>query len=241
LFNISDIENFFNNSVGIEYLVNLAGAFFGDFNGLVSVNVESINNLLSIAVKYNIKKIVHVSTGAVYGEPVIYKSKEDDALCPNTLYGLSKMYGEECLQYYSRLYKFDFIILRFPNVYGPGNNKGVVYNFLDSIRKENKVVIFGDGEQRRNFLHVDDAVEAIVLSLKYDGHSQIFNIADKETYSLNDLVNIIKKIKPGFVVEYKAADSYNNLQVLSEDISKAIRLLSWRPLRGLDEGIKNII
>lgn len=241
LFNISDIDNFFNDNIGMSQLVNLAGIFSGDFEQLFSVNVTALHNLLSVAVKHDIKRIVHISTGAVYGEPDNGKSKEGDELRPNTLYGLSKMYGEECLEYYSRLHKFDFVILRFPNVYGPGNNKGVIYNFIDSIKRENKVVIFGDGEQKRNFLYVDDSVAAIISALSHGAGSQIFNIADKDIHSLNDLVNIIKKIKPGFVIEYKAADASNNLQVLSEDISKAKKSLYWKPLVGLDTGIRNVL
>jgi UDP-glucose 4-epimerase len=242
LLNISDIEKFFNNNKGTDQLVNLVGTFSGDFGQLLSINTVSLHNLLSIAIKHGIQRVIYTSTGAVYGEPTNMQSKEEDLLHPSTLYGLSKMYSEECLKYYSRLHKFDFIVLRFPNVYGPGNNKGVVYNFLDSIKKENKVVIFGDGRQIRSFLHVSDAVEAIVSSLGYSHvGNQIFNIAGTDIYSLNDLVEIIKKIGLRFDVEYKSADASNSLQRLSEDISKAKKLLNWKPLVKLDDGLKKII
>jgi UDP-glucose 4-epimerase len=241
LLNISDIEKFFEGNKGMDQLVNLAGIFFGDFETLLSINVIAFNNLLSIAVKHGIKKVIYASTGAVYGEPIRERSKEDDVLCPNTLYGLSKMYGEKCLEYYSQLHRFNFVILRFSNVYGPSNAKGVIYSFLDSIKKENKLIIFGDGEQRRNFLHISDAVGAIISSLGYGGKSQIFNIADKDIYSLNDLVDIIRTAGLGFNVEYKLADTSNSLQSLSEDISMAMEILNWKPLVRLDDGIKNLM
>jgi|GEM_PF-1224227 len=241
LFNVDDIKTFFDSNKDINQLINLVGVFFGDFEKLFSVNVNTLYNLLSIASEYNIKKVIYLSSGAVYGEPINEKSKEDDELFPNTLYGLSKMYGEECLKYYSRLYSFDFIILRLPNVYGENNNKGVIYNFLDSIKRANKIIILGDGEQKRNFLHVSDATRAIIYSIDFKKGNQTFNIADNEVFSLNDLAHIMKESGLIFKIEYRPADVSNSLQLLSENIYKADKLLNWKPLITLSDGIKNII
>lgn len=235
-----DIEIFFGTHKKIDQLVHLAGGFYGDFNTLFLVNVTAINNLLEQAVKHSVNKIVFASSGAVYGEPVREKSTENDPLNPNTLYGLSKMFAEECIKYYLRSYNLEFVILRFSNVYGQGNSKGVIYNFLKSIKEKNKVTIFGTGKQKRNFLFVEDATRSIISALEYTG-TEIFNIADKNIYSLRDVVKILKNSGLKFEVEYQPAETANALQVLSEDITKAKSEMRWEPQITLDAGISKLI
>jgi len=239
LLNKKDIEIFFETHKKIDQIVHLAGGFFGDFNTLFSINVTATNNLLEQAVKHSVKKIVFASSGAVYGEPLRGKSRENDPLNPNTPYGLSKMFAEECIRYYSRCHKLDFVILRFANVYGPGNSKGVMYNFFNSIKEKNKLTIFGTGKQRRNFLFIEDAVRSIISAMEYP-EKEVFNIADKSVYSLDEVVKMLKNSNLNFEVEYKPAEETNALQVLSEDITKARRIMNWRPAVSLKEGIERL-
>lgn len=236
----NDIKVFFETHKEIDQIVHLAGTFFGDFDTLFSVNVIATNNLLEQAVKYGVNKIVFTSSGAVYGEPMRDKSNENDPLNPNTLYGLSKVFAEECIKYYSRSHNLDFIILRFPNVYGPGNSKGVIYNFLKSIKGKRKLTIFGTGKQKRNYLFVEDAARSIISALEYTG-KEIFNIADEKTYSLCDVIKILKSSGLKFEVEYQSAEATNTLQVLSEDISKAKRIMNWGLQITLRAGIDKLI
>lgn len=236
-----DIENFFNAHKDISKIIHLAGGFLGDFGKLFSINVLTTNNLLEEAVKFNIKKIIFTSTGAVYGEPLNGISNENDKLKPNTMYGLTKMYAEECIHYYAENFDMKYVILRFSNVYGPGNEKGVIYNFLKSIKENGKVTIFGTGAQKRNFLFVDDAVEAICSVLGYNGGNSTFNIADNKVYDLKEVVVILKNFDLNFTVEYEPGDKSNTLQVLSEDISKAKEVINWMPKVNTMDGIKNIL
>lgn len=219
-------------------IIHLAGILSNDFNNLIEVNVKGTRNIVDACRKNGIEKMIFASTGAVYGEP--FKngiSFENDPLTPNTLYGLSKFYAEE----YIRFSKIDCVILRFPNVYGPDNNKGVIYNFLESIQKEKKVNIFGTGKQKRNFLYVNDAAEAIVKTLGYRGSNKVFNIADNKLYSLNDVVEKLKNRGLKFDIEYRLADEINQLQILSENIELAKNELGWEPIVTLDLGIERII
>lgn len=241
LLNKKDIGLYFKFNRDINQLVHFAGTFFGNFETLLNVNVVATHNLLKQAIKYKIKKIIYTSTGAVYGESPIKGSVETDELKPNTPYGLSKMWAEDCIQYYANNFNLNYIILRFPNVYGPKSSKGVIYNFLKSIKESSKVVIFGNGEQKRNFLFIDDAVEAIERVLRYKGNNEIFNIADKNIYSLRDVVKILKKGGFKFEVEYQSAEETNALQVLSEDITKAKKIINWRPTVSLKEGIESLV
>lgn len=225
-----DIALFFGENKDIDQIIHLVGAFSGTLGDLVNINVVALGNLLEAAVAEGIKKIIYTSTGAVYGEPVGTASKEDDPLNPNTLYGLSKKYAEECLLYYSKNHSIDFVVLRFPNVYGGGSTKGVVYNFLTDIEEKGEITVFGDGEQSRNFLHVQDACKAIMLAVDYRG-SGIFNISNPGKTSINDLIQLLSK-KYDFSVNYKPGN--NNLKDLLLDIAKAKKELGFMPeIRGI--------
>lgn len=238
LLNKRDVSAFFENNPGLKQLVHLAGGFFGNFEELLSINLVTTNNLLEQGVRAGLEKIIFASTGAVYGEPINDKSHENDALHPNTIYGLTKMYAERCIQFYADTHDIKYIILRFSNVYGPSNKKGVIYNFLKSIKEKHSVTIFGDGKQKRNFLYVSDAVKAIIKALEYDESSQIINIADKDLYDLNEIVKTLKVLELDFEVEYAPASKMNSLQILSEDIRKAKAILSWSPLVSCKEGMQ---
>ena len=223
---------------GCDKVVHLAGIFSDDFHKLLDVNVLGTRNIVESCKKHGVEKIVFSSTGAVYGEPAHDGlSEEADALSPNTLYGLSKLYAEE----YIRFSGISSVILRFPNVYGPGNEKGVIYSFLKSIYEKNEITIFGSGEQKRNFLFVSDAVESIFSAIEYSGNETVFNISDKAVYSLNDVADILKKNGLSFDVRYQAADESNVLQTLSEDISKGEKILGWKPKIDFEDGLRMMI
>lgn len=240
LLNKQEISSFFEGKE-INQVVHLAGTFFGDFEELVLANVITTSNLLQVAVKRNVSKFVYTSTGAVYGEPVREKAIETDPLNPITLYGLAKAYAEKCVDFYSRKFAINSIILRFPNVYGPQNNKGVIYDFLKAIKEKGRVVIHGTGQQKRNFLFVDDAVEAIKRAIEYDGEGEVFNIADKDLFSLNDVLEILRAKGLRFTIDYQPTDESNSLQVLSEDITKANNLIKWQPMVGLSDALERML
>ena len=220
-----DIELFFQKNHGIDQIIHLVGLFFGSLDELIKLNVLAFNNLLEAATKNGVKKVIFTSTGAVYGEPIGERSKESDPLRPNTCYGLSKKYAEECLLYYADNFNLDYVILRFPNVYGPNNNKGVVFTLLKSIEEHGKVTIFGDGTQSRNFLHVSDACIAIKQSIDFGGR-EIFNISNPNKVSVNDVVELLAK-KHKFKIEHEPAN--NNLKDLLLDIEKANQKLGFEP------------
>lgn len=219
-----DIKLFLNKN-SLSEAIFLAGTFDPPFENLININVITLNKFLSIGIKYSLKKIIFISTGAVYGEPIRVKSKETDPLKPNTLYGLSKLIAEKCIEFYQNYYGLKFIILRCPNIYGEGNRKGVIYKFLSDIKKYKKIIIEGDGDQKRDFLYIDDACLAIEKALTYE-NSDIFNISNIKCLSINDVVSQLRT-KYDFTTEFTAAA--NNLNILSLDISKAKKMLGYFP------------
>lgn len=222
----SDIEEFFKKNEKIDQIIHLAGVFFGDFKTLIDINLLATQNLLEVALKNKVKKIIFSSTGAVYGEPIRKESVEKDPLKPNTMYGLVKYYTEECIKYNADRFKFNYVILRFPNVYGENNNKGVIYDFKKNINDKAEITIYGDGKQARNFLHVKDACRSIVKSIFYN-KSNIFNISNPVKISINDVVKILSA-KYMFKIKYK--EEKNNLKELLLNIDKAEKVLKFKPL-----------
>lgn len=224
---------------GCDQVVHLAGVFSNDFDQLMNVNVKGTRNVVEACKKQDVERIVFSSTGAVYGEPLKEGiSHEEDPLLPNTLYGISKAYAEE----YIRFSDLPFVILRFPNVYGPGNRKGVIYHFIDSIKKQRKVTVFGTGEQKRNFLFVEDAVDAILKTLESKRNNEVFNIADTAIYSLKDLISVLQEVRGlKFSVDFQPADESNRLQMLSESVEKARVSLGWYPTVSISDGISIVI
>lgn len=223
--NKGNIEEFFNNS-DIKEVVFLIGSFNPPMKNLIEKNLLTLQAVLEFGVHQGLKKIIYVSSGAVYGKPDSEGSFETDSLLPISLYGLTKKYCEECVHYYEENYGIKGIILRFPNVYGDGNNKGVVNEFLNKIQNKQSIIIEGDGEQGRNFLHVSDAVLAIYKSLNIQS-SEVINVANDRRITINELVKIMAHYRKFDVI-------YDNSKNLSHDklylnISKCKKILKFTP------------
>jgi len=218
LLNKKDIELFFKKHKDIDQIIHLVGRFYGDFEDLYKANVLTTFNLLETISSINIQKVIYASSGAIYGEPLKKESFETDQVYPNTVYGLTKLYSEECIKYFSNISDTKYILLRFPNVYGEGNNKGVVFNLLNDIKTKGKITVYGDGNQSRNFLHVSDACRAIEKSIFYK-KSNVFNISNPKKVRINDIIKILQK-KYDFKIEYKEDNNYLRNLLLNTDKAK---------------------
>lgn len=236
-----DIIQYFSKH-RVEKIIHLVGAFELPFENQIKLNTMTTQKLLEVGIPRGLKKIIFASTGAVYGESPLRGSQETDELKPNTMYGLSKMWAEDCIQYYANNSNLKYTILRFPNVYGPGSTRGVIYNFLKSIKENGYVTVFGAGEQKRNFLFVDDAAEAIGKALSFEREDRVvFNISDEDLYSLNDLIQLLKDKKLNFTVRYESAETSNALQILSLNTDKAKTILGWQSKASLEYGIEKTL
>ncbi len=157
-------------------------------------NILASLNLIIKAVEYNVKRFIYISTGgAVYGEPKELPVKETHPINPECQYGISKHTVEHYLYLYKLLYGLDYVVLRYPNVYGPRQNPmgeaGVVAIFCGKMLKNEQPVIFGDGEQLRDYVYIDDVVEANVLALNKG--SGIYNIGSGIGSSVNFIYRIL--------------------------------------------------
>lgn len=206
-----------------------------------SINVLGSLNILECARQAGTRKVIYISTGgAAYGEPRYLPCDEEhpvDPLCP---YGISKHTPEHYLALYQRLYGLDFTVLRYPNVYGPRQDPhgeaGVVAIFAGRMLRGERVVINGSGEQERDFVSITDIVRANAAALDRAG-GEIVNLGSGRGTSVNEifaaLANITGYPQPPLYGPAKAGEVFKIY--LSGD--KAQRLLGWKPVVTLDEGL----
>ncbi|MCX6764137.1 MAG: NAD-dependent epimerase/dehydratase family protein [Candidatus Nealsonbacteria bacterium] len=224
-----------------DIVINLVGSFRKDF---YLINVLGSSNLLEVCKESDIKKIIFISSEAVYGEYTGKPHIESDCPKPITEYGFSKYMAEKIYKFYSDKYKIPIIILRLSSTYGPGQKIGigVLSDSLNSALKKRPLKIHGDGEQHRDFLYIDDAVKGIIKSIYYETKGlEIFNIPGKKSYSLLELTSLIKK-KIGNKIEIKFLEPRKqDIKRMYSNYSKAKRLLNYEPKVSLREGITRTI
>ena len=201
---------------------------------------------------YNIAKackgvsvLVFASTCAVYGEPVKLPVAEDHPIVPKSPYAATKVAGEAFIQAYSNLYDYRYAILRLFNVYGPKQSKayaGVIIEFIKRVSRGEPPIIFGDGEQTRDFIHVSDVVEAIMMAITNEKTRDVFNIGSGKPVTINQLAKLILKLmgredlKP-----IHTTPRPGDIRHSVADITKAREALGFKPRIGLEEGLQSLI
>ena len=161
-----------------------------------AVNVNGTVKLLESATKNDVKKIVFSSSSAVYGQNTNMPLKETEPFMPTSPYATSKAACELYLKSFYESYGLKFVALRYFNVFGPKQDKNsqyaaVIPNFISALLEGKQAVIYGDGEQTRDFVYVKDIVRANIAACKSD-YNGVINIASGEKLTINKLYEIIK-------------------------------------------------
>ena len=250
-----DIENpqeIINSTKGIDLVIHLAaalGVIETEKNPVKTLDINSIGtkNVLEACKTNNIKKIIFSSSSEIYGEPEHIPIKETDRITPITTYGISKLMAEEYIKSYSRAYGINYTIFRLFNVYGEEQaNRWVVPEFVRKIVNDEEVTIHGDGSQIRAFCHVSDIANAFSYALT-KGNNEIFNIGNNlEPISIKELANrIISLSKSKSQIKFISFDdsSRNRKEIINRapDISKAMKMLEYKPKVTLDDGLTRVI
>lgn len=208
-----------------------------------SVNIIGSLNLLQAAVKHAASHFIYISSaGAAYGEPTELPVHEDFAINPITPYGISKHTVEHYLFTFAFLYGLSYTVLRYGNVYGPRQSSkgeaGVFAIFCEQMLAGAQPVIYGDGSKARDYIYIDDVVDANVAALNRRDR-EIFNIAsgvptsDEQVFcSVRDLTGN-RALRPRYV-DRRAGE----VEHIYLDISRARRLLGWEPKVSFLEGAK---
>lgn len=210
-----------------------------------SINIVGFLNLMELAHKSNVKKIIFASTGgAIYGEQDYFPADENHPARPLSPYGITKLSTEKYLFYYKEIFGINYVVLRYANVFGPRQNPhgeaGVVAIFSTKFLKNEQPVINGDGKQTRDFVFVGDVVKANVLALKYD-KSDIFNIGTGIENDVNTLFKNLKNFtKSNFNEKYATAKLGEQLRSVISN-KKAENILGWKPSINFVDGLKQTV
>ena len=191
------------------------------------------------AVKHiKLKKFVFASSSSIYGQQSANEVTEDTIPQPISLYGTSKHMAENVCRIYYTNYHIPMIILRFFTVYGPRQRPDMAFNkFFRSILNDEKVTIFGNGNQTRDFTFIDDVVDANILALKSNAVGEIFNIGSGSNITLNDSLKIIQNILGrNFNIEYIAREVGDGEHTFA-NILKAREILNYSPKWNLYDGL----
>ena len=236
---------------GAEGVVHLAALIdvatsvsdpFSDF----SVNAAGTINVLEAARHAGVKKVAFASSAAVYGEPERLPVDEEHPTAPMSPYGAAKLAAERYVLLYNSLYGMENTALRLFNVFGEGQNpsspySGVITKFATAITEGNQPIIFGDGEQTRDFVHVDDVCDAFVRAIEGQGCPSPLNIASGVETSVRELLEIMCGIcgadfSPTYMPERKGEIARS-----VADIKLAKKSIGYAPRMALSQGLREIL
>jgi len=210
-----------------------------------SVNIIGSIHLLDLAVQHKVKRFIYIaSAGAGYGEPKVVPVSEDYPINPITPYGISKHTIEHYLFTYSFLYGLPYVVLRYGNVYGPRQSSkgeaGVFAIFAEQMIAGVQPVIYGDGSKVRDYVYIQDVVEANAAALE-KGDGQIFNIGSGTPTTDQEVFDSVRDLLGVNVQARYTAVRPGEIQQIVLDISKAKHLLGWSPEVSLAEGSRQTV
>lgn len=229
---------------GVDYVFHLAvlplGACTENPRACLETNINGTFGVIEAAKDANVKKIIFSSASSVYGDTV-QTMDESHPLNARTMYGASKIAGEYFLKFFYDMYRLDYVILRYMNVYGPGQEGGLIMSVLERIKCGLPPIIFGDGSQSFDFVYIDDVVNANILAMESDVTDEVFNIGGEEEVTVKELVFTLLELTgsdlaPEFKLEEKVP-----MQRRVGSSQKAAKLLGYMPTVPIREGLKRVI
>lgn len=209
------------------------------------VNILGTLNLLDQAFRHGTRKVVFSSSGgAIYGEQDVFPAPETHPTRPLSPYGISKLSGEHYLAYYQRVSGIQFVSVRYANVYGPRQDPegeaGVVAIFIQKLLKGEQPVINGNGRQTRDFVFVEDVVEAnlAVMGQEVQG---IYNVGTGEETTINSLFSLLKELTNADCQEIHGPAKKGEQSRSVVDSAKLRQELGWDPRVPLKEGLRRTV
>lgn len=207
------------------------------------VNLRSSFELLEkLRLQDRRPRLVYASTAGVYGDPVRLPIKETDPTVPISPYGVSKLATERYVDVYSRLYGIAASSVRFFSIYGPRQRKQVVYDLFRKLEQgTGRLEVYGDGSQKRDFVYVTDAVQALLLAATAaPGQGEVYNVASGYSCSIGELaVTICRVAGSGARVCFTGSTRPGDAQEWVVDLSR-LKELGYAPGVSLEQGLRRV-
>ncbi len=208
------------------------------------VNVGGTVSVMEAMRDVGVQRVVFTSSGAIYGEQAQQPVREDHPPNPQSPYAVSKLSGEYYVRTIGALWGIETVVLRIFNAYGPGqslppSHPPVVPRFLYQALRGGSLVVFGGGRQTRDFVYVDDVVEALVAAATAaDVDRRIVNVGSGRDTSVNDLAMLVSQVVGQEVEVLHSPAESGGVSHLCADITSARRLLDYEPRVDLAEGLR---
>ncbi|NPC94337.1 NAD-dependent epimerase/dehydratase family protein [Bacillus sp. WMMC1349] len=232
-----------------DYIIHLAAQVsvaesVSDFLKDENINIRGSLHIIKAASECSVNKIIFASTAAVYGNPDYLPVDTRHKTNPGSPYGLTKLTVENYLKIAYDLYGVEYCILRYSNVYGPRQDAkgegGVVSIFSDLLTSGTSPVIFGDGEQSRDFIYVGDVASANIKALKAQSNVCL-NVSNGFSITVNELFTEMKKATNSTLSPIYEAERPGDIRHSTLSNEETKKLLNWEAEMPLDEGLKKTI
>ncbi len=210
--------------------------------------VDGTFNLLLKAKENNVKRVIYAASSSAYGDKETLPKVETMLPEPLSPYAAAKLMGEYYCQVFSKVYNLETICLRYFNVFGPRQNpssqySGVISRFIDALMSGATPTIFGDGETTRDFTFITNVVDANIKAAQtLKGIGEVINAANGERISLNELLEVLKKItgQADISADFQS-ERKGDVKHSQADNRRAVEFLGYKKLIGLEEGLQKTI
>lgn len=211
-------------------------------------NIDATLNLLVAARDAQVRRVVYAGSSSAYGNSATLPKREDMPTAPLSPYALQKLVGEQYMVMFTQLYGLSTVTIRYFNVFGPRQDpsspySGVISLFVRHALEGRAPTIHGDGEQTRDFTYVANVVDGVLraATASDEASGQVINVATGHRISLNDLWATLQRIVGTSLTPHYAEPRAGDVRDSLADISKAERLLGYRPLVDLETGLTRTV
>ena len=249
---ICDIETVRKATDGVRYVLHHAAVVsvirsVKDPARTNAVNVDGTLNCLLAAREAGVDRFVFAASSSAYGDSPSLPKREDAKPEPLSPYAVSKLVGEMYCRVFHEVYGLATVSLRYFNIFGPYQDPESLYAavvpiFITKLLKGEQPVVYGDGEQSRDFTYIDNAVEANLLAVRSgDAAGKVINVACGERYSLNDLLRRLQELTGTTIDAIHAEPRPGDVRHSQGDIAAAADLLGYNPRVTFEEGLKKTV
>jgi UDP-glucose 4-epimerase len=247
---IEDTEVLAELMHGKDYVFHLAALWLYECvhepRSAIDVNVVGTFNVVDAAQRAGIKKVIYSSSASVYGDALETPMTEDHPFNNRTMYGATKLMGEQLFRAYNEQHGLDYVGLRYMNIYGPrmdykGTYVSVIMKVLDKIEAGEPPIVFGDGSQSYDFVHVQDVARANILALKSEATDVNLNVGTGIATTIRELVDALLEITGSDLEpEYRPQEqTFVTNRVGSTELAEELIGFKWQlPYR---EGLESVV